>query len=719
MFLAFMLFSGAVKIEPMLIAQAATKSSSEKKIEELENNIKKWEKELAEYEKKADKAIKGAIGVIAGAIEIYDPLIIQGGITNWGVPYLHVTNYTPNFMEGMIGAISGFFRKTGTYTYEFKGKLVPDYEKVYEYEDERKQLKNKISKAKKELESLKADLYAEFVLYSESKITLAQGQYFTIWYELSSGVSDSTITWTSSDKTVATVSKDGLIRAKGIGKAKITGKAKINGKTITVDVTVKEKAKSVSLKTKSLELAAGETKQLKATLSPAKSYAAIWWEHTDRSVVQVDDNGIITAIAPGTAYVYAHSYTPDLVSNICKVTVTGKDILYKNATSRESALSLVKASGYLEEGKEYYFETMVVEGTEGYIINAYPDVDECIKVFSGISKKTIETIEKETYYMKHKGKKVYCLDNYNESDWTYDIKDYTALKGLKFKTESISVPQNAYQKLVLEASNVGQFDYLRITSENPDIAQVVFSEKTGEPYVQGNSQGETTITAETRNGQKAVLKVEVGERLKTEEEVLKEAEDEWVKENTTRLTIEPGDESSYDNMNTYSWWSDWYAADDSTKIEMFYDSFNYSYEEKSDAYAHPEEWIKDIIYIYLGGMDQTTVQKKYEEYRNIYENGYEEEIKPNDYKSSWKYESYIDDTMEKYEKETKQYMCSDPITAETYQKNHKSSKSYKEKSSIPFNKYYVLLEKDSNTIVFAAQEWYKMKEWLIGEKFLK
>lgn len=646
MVLAFMLFSGAVKIEPMLIAQAATKSSSEKKIEELENNIKKWEKELAEYEKKADKAIKGAIGVIAGAIEIYDPLIIQGGITNWGVPYLHVTNYTPNFMEGMIGAISGFFRKTGTYTYEFKGKLVPDYEKVYEYEDERKQLKNKISKAKKELESLKADLYAEFVLYSESKITLAKGQNFTVEYALSSGISDSTITWTSSDKTVATVSKDGIIKAKEIGKAKITGKAKINGKTITVDVTVKEKAESISLKTKSLELAAGETKQLKATLSPAKSYADILWISSDISVAQVDNNGAVTAIAPGTAYIYVCSSSAKIISNGSKVTVTGENISYKNATNGNAALSIVKESGYLEEKTDYFFETIEeygAESIEGYIILAYPDIDQYLKFFCGISKNTRDTIEKEIYYMKEKGKKVYCLDNYNWSKGTYDIKDYTALKGLKFKTESISVPQNAYQKLVLEASNVGQFDYLQITSENPDIAQVVFSEKTGEPYVQGNSQGETTITAETRNGQRAVLKVEVGERLKTEEEVLKEAEDEWVKENTDPLIDEDFDEDIY-----------------------------YTYDEE-----------------------------------------------PDDYKSSWEYEIYIEDIMEKYEKETKQYMCSDPITAETYQKNHKSSKSYKEKASIPFNKYYVLLEKNSNTIVFAAQEWYKMKEWLIGEKFLK
>lgn len=731
--LAFILLFCTLKIEPVFVVQAASKSSAEKEIEKLENDIKKWEKELAEYEKKGDEATKGALGIMAGAIANYDPLIIKGGIMHPEVPYLHITNYTPDFMEGMIGAINGFFRKTGTYTYEFNGTIVPDYEKVYDYGDKCSALQSKISKAQKKLDALKADLYAELTLLSEKKVTLGKGQSFTIYYELSKGVSDSTIAWTSSDKAVATVSKTGVIKAKEIGTAKITGKAKINGTTISMSVTVKEKAESISLKTKSLELASGETKQLKTTLSPAKSYAKIFWECSDDSVAKVDEKGVVTAVAPGSAYIYAYSDTKK-TSNACKVTVKGENVSYKKASSKEAALSIVKASGYLESGTDYFFE--VITDDNQYFVMAYPDIDEYMKIISGASKKKKWNIEWEGYYLESSGKKVSCLvksDEFYEFEYFYDPEDlddpyyynrffipedYVMLKGLKFEAASISVLQNTYQKLVLEAKNVGQLDYLRITSENPDVAEVVFSEETGEVYIQGKSQGKTTITAETIDGQKAVLQVEVHEKGPTKDEVLKAAEERWIKENATQLIVEPGDQSFYDDMNTYSWWLDWYAADDLSKIEMFYDEFGDDYEEKQYAYENPNEWITIITDIYLDGMDQAEVQKKYEHSRDIYENGLWRQVELDD-ELWWKYDKYIENVEKQYEKENRQDICKNPVTAKTYQKKHRSSKYYKNEESIPFQTYYILLEKESGTLVFAAEEWYEMKEWLMGKKFLK
>lgn len=733
MVLVFMLFFSTLEIQPMTAIQAASKSSTEKEIEKLENDIKKWKKELEEYQKKSDKATKGAIGIIAGGIANFDPLIMDGGIMHPEVPYLHVTNYTPDFTEGLIGAISGFFRKTGTYTYEFKGKIVPDYEKIYDYGDEVSALKDKIAKAEKKLEALKADLNAELILVNEKKVTMGKGENFSIWYELSEDVSDSTITWISSDKAVATVSTLGIIKAKGIGTAKITGKAKVNGKTVTMNVTVKEKAESISLKTKSLELTSGETKQLKPTFSPAKSFVNVSWLCSDTSVATVNpDTGVLTAVAPGTAYVYAFSYYAKKVSNACKVTVKGENLSYKKASSEAAAISMVKASGYLEDGIDYFFETINIED-EFYTITAYSDTDEYVKRYSGASKKAIGDLGWEIYYIEANGKKVYCLDQFKQPDQvldaiindTFDPKDYAMLKGLKFETTSISVPQDAYQRLVLKAKNIGKFDYLRITSADPDVAEIVFSEQTGEAYVKGKKQGKTTITAEAKNGQKAVLQVEVNGKMKSKDEALKEANDAWVKENANQANTEPGDGDAYQNMVMYEWWSDWYAANDLEKIDMFYDEFgdesNDDYEARQSAYANPKEWAKQIIDLYLSGMSLWEVDEMYEYYSNIYDNNLGKEMDPDDidWSDDWRYENYIQEATEKYERENEQYICEDPITAETFQKKHKSNEAYTDNVDMPFSKYYVLLEKDSGAFVFAAQGWYRMKKWVIKEKFLE
>lgn len=390
---------------------------------------------------------------------------------------------------------------------------------------------------------------------------------------------------------------------------------------------------------------------------------------------------------------------------------------------------MVKESGYLETETDYFFEVIATESN--YFVMAYPAIDEYIKIISGTSKKGKSDIGWEGYSLKSNGKKVYCSvksDSFYEPEDFNDPyfyegffipEDYAMLKGLKFETASISILENAYQKLVLKAKNVGQLDYLRITSENPDVAEVVFSEGTGEAYVQGKSQGKTTITAETKSGQKAVLQVEVNGKMPTKDEALKAAEETWRKENATQLIVEPGDQSFYDDMDTYSWWLDWYAADDLSKIEMFYDEFGDNYEEKQYAYEDPEEWVTIVVDICLDGMNQAEVQKKYEYSRDIYENGLWEQVDLDDDNTNWEYEEYMENAAEKYEKEYRQYMCKNPVTAETYQKKHKSSKDYMNEGSIPFQTYYILLEKESGTLVFAAEEWYEMKEWLMGKKFLK
>ena len=146
---------------------------------------------------------------------------------------------------------------------------------------------------------------------------------------LPAGVSG-TITWTSSDNAVATVTNTGLVKGVKPGTAKITASA--GGKTAVCTVTVKKVAvSSVKLNKTKLTLGVKETFKLTATVKPsnATNKKAVW-KSSKPKVVTVK-NGKLTAKKKGTATI---TVTVDGKKKTCKVTVKAapKKILKLNKT---------------------------------------------------------------------------------------------------------------------------------------------------------------------------------------------------------------------------------------------------------------------------------------------------------------------------------------------------------------------------------------------------
>jgi len=113
---------------------------------------------------------------------------------------------------------------------------------------------------------------------------------------------DKTVTWGSSDVSVATVS-DGKVTAKKSGTAIITAKSGscIAECTVTISVDVE----SVTLDKTSLSLAVGETATLTATVKPDDATDKnVSWTSSDESVAKVD-NGNVSAIEAGKATITA------------------------------------------------------------------------------------------------------------------------------------------------------------------------------------------------------------------------------------------------------------------------------------------------------------------------------------------------------------------------------------------------------------------------------
>ena len=113
-----------------------------------------------------------------------------------------------------------------------------------------------------------------------------------------------TVTWKSSDKTVATVDESGLVTAVGNGTANITATTEDGNYTATCKVTVEIPELTLSLDKSELTLTQTEEQQkLTATVSDPEE--KVTWLSSDPFVATVTRDGTVTAIANGTATITA------------------------------------------------------------------------------------------------------------------------------------------------------------------------------------------------------------------------------------------------------------------------------------------------------------------------------------------------------------------------------------------------------------------------------
>ncbi len=164
------------------------------------------------------------------------------------------------------------------------------------------------------------------VALDQNELELRAGETGTLTATVApDNATDKAVTWTTSDKNIATVDKNGKVTAVKEGAATITVTTKDGNKTAACKVTVtaaKVPVTGVTLDQTQLELEAGESETLTATVAPDNATdQAVTWSSSNKDVATVNDKGEVTAVKEGTATITVTTRDGSKKAE-CKVTVT-------------------------------------------------------------------------------------------------------------------------------------------------------------------------------------------------------------------------------------------------------------------------------------------------------------------------------------------------------------------------------------------------------------
>ncbi|MBQ8799739.1 MAG: Ig-like domain-containing protein [Lachnospiraceae bacterium] len=152
---------------------------------------------------------------------------------------------------------------------------------------------------------------------------LGLGKTYTLSVEINKETAtNKEVEWFSSDEDVVTVDQKGRIKGISLGYATITAVA-LDGSDAeaTCEIRVVTEVTGMTMNYTSITLIQGNTFQLDAAIRPADAtYNTPAWESDNPDIAMVDDDGIVTAISPGTAWVTASAR--DSSGKYCKCFVT-------------------------------------------------------------------------------------------------------------------------------------------------------------------------------------------------------------------------------------------------------------------------------------------------------------------------------------------------------------------------------------------------------------
>ena len=316
---------------------------------------------------------------------------------------------------------------------------------------------------------LKQTIAVTSITLNKSTLNLTKGQNETLIATVKpDNATDKTVSWSSSDSSVASVTQDGCVTAQKSGTATITAKAGDKNASCTVIVTTP--VESVSLNSSSVTLEEGQTFTLVATINPNDADdKTVIWETTKASVATVS-NGLVTAIAEGTATITA---TVGGKSASCSIAVSKKVIPVSSITIEEADIT--------------------IEAEVPYSLHATispSNATEQVITWSS-SNSTIASVNNSGVVTGHKSGNVTITASCGDKSATCKVTVVISVSSVVLNKSSVKIrPNETYQLIATVNPSNATEQTITWTSNLPGIATVDSS-----GLVKGISVGEATITA--------------------------------------------------------------------------------------------------------------------------------------------------------------------------------------------------------------------------------
>ena len=318
---------------------------------------------------------------------------------------------------------------------------------------------------------------ADSINLNKISTSIAVGATQTLTYVQNPYTANETVLWSSNDESVVSVDQGGKVTAIKKGTAVITATTSNSGISTSCTVTVTgNPITSVSLSPASTTMNVGETKTLTTSISPAQYAGALTWNSTNADVATVDNNGTITAKAPGTTVISVTSDTNKTAQ--CTVTVKAP---IKEISFSKPEITIVK--GYTEKLVPIISPTNTTD-TLSWLSSStsYASVSSDGTVTANRVGTTTITVTASS------GKKAYCVVNVVNP--TTPVSSVTIDKSEVILTKTDTVQLNA-TVLPSDATN----KELTWTTTDESIASV-----NDNGIVTANGVGIATITATSNNG---------------------------------------------------------------------------------------------------------------------------------------------------------------------------------------------------------------------------
>lgn len=319
--------------------------------------------------------------------------------------------------------------------------------------------------------------------------SISIGHQFTLQPNITpSNVTNKTVTYKSSNPSVATVSASGIVTAKQAGTTILTGTIGNKEAKITLNVVNSYVAvSSITLNKKVVNLFVGSTDILKATLKPTNATnKRVVYRSSNPSIASVDAAGKVTAVSPGTAKITVQSENGKTIQAtvlVEPVLPTGLALKEKSKTlnvgDTYQIVSTILPSNATDKSVTYQsdHENILTINKQGVVLAKRP----------GQAKVTVKTINGKMATMNitvKAGTIPVTKVNLNKSQLQLEV-------GTKEKITATVSPADATNKFV------------QYKSSNSSVAQV---DTTG--VITAKQTGMATITA-TADGKQTSLKVTV------------------------------------------------------------------------------------------------------------------------------------------------------------------------------------------------------------------